>query len=149
MGGALLWLGDDFSLGLSWPSFRGPVLRSQGQGYGRGQPLASQQEGFQVDASWPQGCGCLGPGTARVGAAVRKTLLESCLVGRATRVSRPKGPSAGIGRDQKGHHATVQRSQLAYFIQKESLQRQEEHSACPGGKQLLKAALVPTPGSEA
>lgn len=38
MGGALLRLGDDFSLGLSWPSFCGPVLRPPGQGYGRGQP---------------------------------------------------------------------------------------------------------------
>lgn len=54
-----------------------------------------------------------GPGLR---ASVRKTLLASGLVGRATRVSRPKGPSARVGRDQKGHHATVQRSQPAYFI---------------------------------
>lgn len=82
--------GDDFSPELSWLCSVARCSCPRARAVGVGDLEALSRKAFKcVPAGlW---CGCFGPGRARARAAVRKILLESCLVGRATRVSRPGG----------------------------------------------------------
>lgn len=112
MGGALLRLGMIFSPELSWLCFVALCSCPVARAVGVGDLEALSRKAFK----WvPAGlwCGCFGPGRVRARAAVRKILLESCLMGRATRVSRPGGSQRLCRpRSQRpSHRVTVRRNQ--------------------------------------